>query len=125
MQDTPQVNPKKLFVGNLPYSTTEQDLSDLFGQYGSIGSVKVVIDRVSGRPRGIAFVEFEEESSASSAVEALNGHELDGRAIIVNVARPQEKRSFSGGSNYNRGGNHGGFNRNNRGYGRNSGGGNY
>lgn len=112
MQDTPQVNPKKLFVGNLPYSATEQDITDLFAQYGTIVSVKLVIDRMSGRSRGIAFVEYEEEAMATAAIEALNGYEMDGRAIIVNVARPQEKRPYSGGSNY-RGGGGGNYNRNN------------
>lgn len=112
MQDTPQVNPKKLFVGNLPYSATEQDITDLFAQHGTIVSVKLVIDRMSGRSRGIAFVEYEEEAMATAAIEALNGYEMDGRAIIVNVARPQEKRPYSGGSNY-RGGGGGNYNRNN------------
>lgn len=111
MSDTPQVNPKKLFVGSLPYSTTEQEIGDLFAQYGTIVSVRLVTDRVTGRSRGIAFVEYEEEAMATAAVEALNGHELNGRALVVNVARPQERRPYSGGSNNYRGGDNRGYRR--------------
>jgi cold-inducible RNA-binding protein len=112
----PQANPKKLFVGNLPYSLTEQELTDLFSQYGEIVDIKLIIDRMTGRPKGIAFVEFATVEEANAAIEALNNYEIDGRAIIVNVARPQvprENRSFGGDrggarSYDNRGGSRGG-----------------
>jgi cold-inducible RNA-binding protein len=94
------VNPKKLFVGNLPYSTTEDQLNELFSQYGQLTEVKLITDRMTGRSRGIAFVEFANEEEAAAAVEAVNGYELDGRALMVNIARPQaprENRGFGGG----------------------------
>lgn len=119
-----QVNPRKLFVGNLPYAVTEDQLADLFGQHGQIKEIKLIIDRMTGRSKGIAFVEFEDEAEATAAMNATNGTELDGRAIIVNVARPFQPRErtggFGGGSDrrggYNndrRGG--GGYNRDRRG----------
>lgn len=123
MFDAPQVNPKKLFVGNLPYSSSEQELHNLFSQYGEIVSVTLVTDRMSGRSKGFAFVEFADEAAATAAVEGVNGTELDGRALIVNVARPpqpRENRAGSGGGGFrprsgggfgggNRGGSSGGY----------------
>ena len=105
------VNPKKLFVGNLPYSTTEDQLNELFSQYGQLTEVKLITDRMTGRSRGIAFVEFANEEEAAAAVEAVNGYEMDGRALMVNVARPQaprENRSFGGGGGRGYGGGGGG-----------------
>lgn len=106
------VNGKKLFVGNLPYHTTEDQLTEIFGQFGELTSVKLVTDRMTGRSRGIAFVEFASEEMAAQAIEGLHGTELDSRALVVNVARPQaprENRGFggprSGGSGGFRGGN--------------------
>ena len=118
----PQTNPKKLFVGNLPWSVTEPELTDLFSQYGELVSVKLITDRMSGRSKGIAFVEFATEEEANAAVEALNNYEMDGRALNVNVARPQMPREqrpfnprFGGGGNDRRGGG-----RDGGGYGRSS-----
>jgi cold-inducible RNA-binding protein len=86
MSATP--NPKKLFVGNLSWGVTEDDLRDAFSPYGDVVDVKLIIDRQTGRSKGIAFVEFAEEAAATAAVDALNGQDLMGRAIVVNVARP-------------------------------------
>jgi RNA recognition motif-containing protein len=96
----PQSNPKKLFVGNLPYSTTEDVLTELFSPFGEIVELRVIFDRATGRSKGIAFVEYATEDQANKAIDAMSGYELDGRALIVNVARPQvprEKRDFGGG----------------------------
>jgi RNA recognition motif-containing protein len=115
-----QVNPKKLFVGNLPWSMTEDQLTELFSQHGELVSVKLIIDKMSGRSKGIAFVEYATEEMANQAMEAVNGMEVEGRALVVNVARPFQPRErvggrdFGGGNNYrggNRGGDRGGFNR--------------
>lgn len=112
-----QVNPKKLFVGNLPWSLTEDQLTEMFSQYGELVSVKLIIDKMSGRSKGIAFVEFATEEMAAQAMEAANGMEVDGRALVVNVARPFQPRErvggrdFGGRRDFGRGGNRGGFNR--------------
>lgn len=104
MQDAPQANPKKLFVGNLSWNTTQETVESTFAEYGTITDVALITDRMSGRSKGIAFVTFETEEEAKAAIEALNGFELDGREIIVNVARPRQPRDNSRGG-YNRGGN--------------------
>jgi RNA recognition motif-containing protein len=80
-----------IYVGNLSYDSTEQGVRDLFEQYGSVSSVKLIEDRDTGRPRGFGFVEMDSEG-ANAAISALNGHELDGRAIKVNEAKPRESR---------------------------------
>lgn len=82
----------KLYVGNLPYSTTDTDLSELFGQYGSVVSATVITDRDSGRSKGFGFAEYEDAESAKAAIEALNGKEFGGRNLVVNEARPREER---------------------------------
>jgi RNA recognition motif-containing protein len=87
----------KLYVGSLPYSTTEQQLSELFGQHGAVQSAKVITDRFTGQSRGFGFVEMATDEEAQKAIAALNGAELGGRTLVVNEARPQEKRSFGGG----------------------------
>ncbi len=87
----------KLYVGSLPYSTTEQQLSDLFAQHGSVQSAKVITDRFTGQSRGFGFVEMATDEEAQKAITALNGTDLGGRTLVVNEARPQEKRSFGGG----------------------------
>jgi RNA recognition motif-containing protein len=87
----------KLYVGSLPYSTTEQQLSELFGQHGSVQSAKVITDRFTGQSRGFGFVEMATDEEAQKAITALNGAELGGRTLVVNEARPQEKRPFGGG----------------------------
>lgn len=104
MEDAPQVNPKKLFVGNLSWGTTQDAVVNLFSEYGQITDAVLITDKMSGRSKGIAFVTFETEESAQAAVDALNGYELDGRELIVNVARPKAPRENRGGFN-RRGGN--------------------
>ncbi|MBI3046910.1 MAG: RNA-binding protein [Acidobacteria bacterium] len=98
---------RKLFVGNLPYETMEQDLESLFGQAGQVETVTVVRDRATGRARGFAFVEMASEDAAQKAITALHGHQLGGRALTVNEARPPAPRPFRddfGGGDRNRGG---------------------
>jgi RNA recognition motif-containing protein len=98
----------KLYVGNLPFSTTEGDLSELFSQVGSVQSVRLMTDRETGQSRGFAFVEFAERSDGEAAITRFNGHEMNGRAIKVNEAKPQENRSGGGGGRGGFGGNRGG-----------------
>ena len=88
---------KKLYVGNLSYSTTEGNLSELFAQVGEVASVNLITDRMTGRSRGFAFVEMAEESAAQQAIAELNGKELDGRALKVAEARPRKERRDSWG----------------------------
>jgi len=78
---------KKLYVGNLPFSATEEELRELFEQHGPTVSVRVITDRETGRSRGFGFVEFEQESSAEKALQALDGHEMGGRPLRVNEAQ--------------------------------------
>ena len=99
---------KKLYVGNLPFSTTEEELRELFGRHGSVDSVSVITDRETGRPRGFAFVEMSEASAATDAIKALDGTQLGGRALKVNEA--QDKQRGGGGG----GGGGGGFRRGSR-----------
>jgi RNA recognition motif-containing protein len=86
---------KKIYVGNLPFSSTESDLQDLFGRHGTVESVAVITDRETGRPRGFAFVEMASESDAADAISALDGSDVGGRNIKVNEA--QDKRGGGGG----------------------------
>jgi len=81
-----------IYVGNLPYSVTEDSLKDLFKQYGEVTSTKVIIDQISGRSKGFAFVDMPDDAEGDASIEALNGHELDGRTIVVNKAKPREPR---------------------------------
>lgn len=97
---------KKIYVGNLSFDATEEQVRDLFAEFGTIESLAMINDRDTGRFRGFAFVEME-DSSANAAIKALNGKELDGRELNVNEARPREERS-GGGGGY-RGGNSGGY----------------
>ncbi|MGD9128936.1 MAG: RNA-binding protein [Candidatus Woesebacteria bacterium] len=94
--DTAQQNKSKLFVGNLPFSLGEDELTNMFSEYGELASVKLIIDRATGRSRGFAFVEFKEEKDAKAAEEASNGMEVEGRELIVNIARPQAPRDSRG-----------------------------
>lgn len=87
----------KLFVGNLSFNTTENDLQDLFAAHGTVTEANLMMDRATGRPRGFAFVTMGTPEEAQKAVEALNGHSVDGRALTVNIARPREERSGGGG----------------------------
>ena len=83
---------KKLYVGNLPYSTNDQTLVDAFSQCGTVESAKVIIDRDSGRSKGFAFVEMSSPSEAQASITKWNGSEMDGRAINVSEAKPQAPR---------------------------------
>ena len=82
---------KKLFVGSLPWAVNDEGLKEAFTPYGNVVSATVVKDRRSGRSKGFGFVEFENDSEAKAAIEALNGKELQGRNIVVNEAKPKEK----------------------------------
>ena len=94
-----------IFVGNLSYQTTQEELEAAFAPYGAIERVNVVRDRDTGQPRGFAFVEMSDSGEASSAINSLNGRELNGRALTVNEARPREERSGRGGFGGRNGGN--------------------
>lgn len=82
----------KLFIGSLPWSTTSDELGQLFAQAGSVVSASVVTDRATGRSRGFGFVEMASDADAQKAIEMFNGYSLSGRNIVVNVARPRENR---------------------------------
>jgi cold-inducible RNA-binding protein len=98
----------KLFVGNLSFKITENDLQDAFAAHGTVVEANLMMDRVSGRPRGFGFVTMGSPEEAQKAIEALNGKELDGRALTVNIARPREERSGGGGGRREFGGGGGG-----------------
>jgi RNA recognition motif-containing protein len=84
----------KLFVGSLPFSTTDEQLLELFKEFGTVVSAKVIFDRYTNRSRGFGFVEMSTDEEAKAAKDGMDGKEVEGRAITVNEARPQEKRSF-------------------------------
>jgi cold-inducible RNA-binding protein len=114
---------KKLYVGSLPYSVTETQLRELFEPFGALESVRVISDKFTGRSKGFGFVEFEDNEAADKAIAEVNGRELEGRTLVVNEARPEEKRErgFGGGGGGggfgNRGGGRGGRDRrDNRGW---------
>ncbi len=86
----------KLYVGNLSYDSTEQQLRDLFSQVGEISSVALISDRTTGQSKGFGFVEMATDEAAQEAISRFNGYSLDGREIIVNEARPRVERSGSG-----------------------------
>jgi cold-inducible RNA-binding protein len=88
---------QKLFVGNLSYNTTENDLQDAFAAHGTVLEANLMMDRATGRPRGFGFVTMSTPEEAQKAIDALNGKQLDGRALTVNVARPREERPAGGG----------------------------
>ena len=88
---------RKLYVGGLAYSVSEQQLTDLFSPHGTVESAKVIMDKFSGQSKGFGFVEMGNDDEAQKAIAALNGTEQEGRTITVNEARPQEPRSGSGG----------------------------
>jgi RNA recognition motif-containing protein len=95
---------KNLYVGNLPFSTTEQELTDLFSQYGTVTKAQVIMDRETGRSRGFGFVEM--SSGADEAIQAMNGNDYQGRRLTVNEAKPREDRGGGGGGG---GGGRGGY----------------
>jgi RNA recognition motif-containing protein len=90
----------KLFVGNLHFNVTENDLQDLFAQHGSVIEVNLMLDRATGRSRGFAFVTMATDEAAQAAIGALNGHNLQGRNMTVNIARPREERGGGGGGGF-------------------------
>jgi len=100
---------KKLYVGNLAYGVTEQDLRDLFSQAGELQDVMLIVDRDTRRSKGFGFVEFVNEADAQKAVQMFNDTEIEGRRLTVNVARPREERSGGGGGGGYRGGGGGGY----------------
>lgn len=110
---------KKLYVGNLSFSSTESSINDLFSQYGTVESCQLITDRDTGRSKGFGFVQMSTDEEAEGAIAALNGQELEGRALTVNEARPQAPRSGGGGGGFRssggggfgggRGGDRGGF----------------
>ena len=104
----------KLYVGNLAYSIRDDDLQQAFAQFGTVASAKVMMDRDTGRSKGFGFVEMGSDAEAQSAINGMNGQALDGRALVVNEARPREERpgGFGGG-----GGSRGGFGGGGGGYG--------
>jgi cold-inducible RNA-binding protein len=87
----------KLFVGNLSFNTTENDLQDMFAAHGSVVEAKLMTDRETGRPRGFGFVTMSTPEEAEAAISGLNGKNVDGRDLTVNVAKPREERSGGGG----------------------------
>jgi len=87
----------KLYVGNLSFETTENDLQDLFEQHGQVSETRLMMDRMTGKSRGFAFVTLNDAAQANAAMNALNGYELNGRALTVSEARPREERPRSGG----------------------------
>lgn len=111
----------KLYVGNLAYSVRDDDLQQAFAQFGTVASAKVMMDRDTGRSKGFGFVEMGSDAEAQSAINGMNGQALDGRALVVNEARPREERpgGFGGGG----GGRSGGFGGGGGGYGGGGGGG--
>lgn len=93
---------KKLYVGNLSFRSTEQDLEGLFAQAGAVESVQIIRDRDTDRSKGFGFVEMATEEAAQAAIAMWNGKEVEGRALTVNEARPKEDRPRNGGGDYNR-----------------------
>ncbi len=115
----------KLYVGNLAYSVRDDDLQQAFAQFGTVASAKVMMDRDTGRSKGFGFVEMGSDAEAQAAINGMNGQALDGRALVVNEARPREERpgGFGGGGGRSGGGGYGGGG--GGGYGGGGGGGGY
>lgn len=89
------MNPTRLFVGNLSYQTMENDLQDYFSQAGVVSSVNLMMDKMTGKSRGFAFVEFADANEANKAIEQFHNKDFQGRALTVNIARPREERDRS------------------------------
>jgi RNA recognition motif-containing protein len=87
----------KIYVGNLPYSVTDSSLESNFAEFGSVASAKVMMDRETGRSKGFGFVEMGSDPEAQAAINGMNGQAIDGRAVVVNLARPREEGRSSGG----------------------------
>ncbi len=90
----------RLYIGNLSYNTTENQLQDLFAQHGPVTEVDLIMDKFSGRPRGFGFITMETKEGAEAAIQALNGKNVDGRDLMVNEARPREERAPGSGGGY-------------------------
>jgi RNA recognition motif-containing protein len=116
---------RKIYVGNLPWSTTSSDLEQMFSPHGAVRSAEVISDRETGRSRGFGFVEMETDDGLQAAIAALNGHELNGRPLTVNEARERTPRPGGGGGGGGGGGRPGGGGGGGRGYGGGGGGGGY
>ena len=86
-----------IYVGNMPYAMTVEELKELFSQYGTVADARLVIDRETGRVKGFGFVEMNDQAEAEAAIKAINGTEQGGRALVVNEARPREPRRFGEG----------------------------
>ena len=101
----------KLYVGNLPYSFSDSDMQQAFGQFGSVSSAKVMTDRDTGRSKGFGFVEMGSDAEAQAAIKGMNGQNMGGRDLVVNEARPMEARAprTGGGGGYGGGGGGGGY----------------
>src|ERR1022692_2137948 len=102
----------KLFVGNLSFNTTENDLQDAFAAFGTVTETNLMMDRMTNRPRGFGFVTMSSAEEAQKAIDGLNGKDMDGRALTVNVAKPREERTGGGGGGGGRreyGGSGGGY----------------
>jgi len=99
---------RRLYVGNLPYSATEEQLTELFGRAGQVDNVRVMRDMATGRARGFAFVEMSTDEEAQRAVSEFHEHQMEGRALVVNEARPKPEGGFGGGGGGGRGGRGGG-----------------
>jgi RNA recognition motif-containing protein len=112
-----------IYVGNMHFSLTNEDVNNLFSQFGSVTSAKIINDKVTGRSKGFGFVEMENDDDARKAIAGLNESEVMGRKLIVNEARPQEQRSGGGGGGYRGGGGGGGYRGGGGGGGYNKGGG--
>lgn len=99
----------KLYVGNLSYNVRDDDLQQTFAQFGTVSSAKVMMDRETGRSKGFGFVEMGSDAEAQSAINGMNGQQMDGRALVVNEARPREERPGGFGGGGGRSGGGGGF----------------
>jgi RNA recognition motif-containing protein len=104
-----------IYVANIPFKASEQELKGLFEEYGEVSSAKIIMDKVTQRSRGFGFIEMADDSSARQAISSLNGFNFLGKTLVVNEARPKTDapRSGNGGGGYNRNGGGGGFNRRN------------
>jgi len=100
---------QRLFIGNLPYTADQTKLQEIFSQAGTVVSAQVITDRMTGRSRGFAFVEMSSDEETQKAVDTLNGFEIDGRKLIVNIARPREERPQGGGGGFGGGSRGGGY----------------
>nr|WP_319570565.1 RNA-binding protein [uncultured Draconibacterium sp.] len=102
-----------IYIGNLPFNMGEEDLREIFEEYGEVASAKIIMDKFTGRSKGFGFIEMEDDSEANKAIEELNNAEVAGRNIKVNESKPRENNNRGGGGGYNRGGG-GGYGRRDR-----------